>query len=84
MSDFETEEQERPEYHGKSIKSFVDGSDMLFDHPDDVARRNRYSGSVVTTFVLLVLGVVTSIYILRFNLQDTYGNWLLSYLPDYF
>jgi len=74
MSRFEQVEQDRPEYYGEHMKSFVDGRDMLFDPPQVVAQRFGVSRSVIITFVLLVLGVLASIYYLRFSLESSLGE----------
>lgn len=74
MSNFEKTETERPEFRGDEIDSYINGRKMLYFHPSIESRRGALSNSVVATFILLVLGIVTGIYTLRFSLQPSIGS----------
>lgn len=73
MTDFEKEEPDRPEFHGTLIKSYIDGEDTLFFPTQEVWKRLGTSRSVIGAFIALVIGVVASIYVLRFSLQSDIG-----------
>ena len=69
MSDFENQEQDRPEFNGTEMKSFIDGRDMTYFPSAKAARRARISRTVIFSFIAAVIGVVAGIYVLRFQLQ---------------
>lgn len=73
MTDFESKELDRPEYKGYVIDSYVNGEPMLYFPPTDAKGRFVQSQGVVLSCTLLVLGVVASIYVLRFSIQDNVG-----------
>ncbi len=73
MTDFESKEPDRPEYKGYVIDSYINGEPMLYFPPNDAKGRFAQSQGVVLTCTLLVLGVVSSIYVLRFSIQDNVG-----------
>jgi hypothetical protein len=75
MTEFEEEEPVRPEFKGHPIKSYIDGSDMLYFPPEEYLDNMANSGCVVGAYMLLVLGVVTSIYILRFSIEAQVGTY---------
>jgi len=75
MSEFEAEEPERPEFKGHPIKSYITGKDMLYYPPEEKNDNLCVSASVVLSYMLLVLGVVVSIYIMRFSIQGDVGVW---------
>eukprot|EP01032_Pedospumella_encystans_P010538 gene10538-12308_t len=74
MSEFEQEEPVRPEFKGHPIKSFIDGRDTLYFPPEEQMDNMAGSGSVVGAYMLLVLGVVASIYVLRFSIEHQVGT----------
>mmetsp|Transcript_6613 Transcript_6613/g.15107 ORF Transcript_6613/g.15107 Transcript_6613/m.15107 type:complete len:733 (+) Transcript_6613:286-2484(+) len=84
MTDFEVDEPERPEFQGQCIKSFVHGREMLYYPPRERGDRLMGSASVVGAYILLVVGVVVSIYLLRYSLQThldaTYASVIASVL----
>jgi anoctamin-10/anoctamin-7 len=75
MTEFEEEEPVRPEFKGHPIKSYIDGGDMLYFPPEEYLDNMANSGCVVGAYMLLVLGVVTSIYILRFSIEAQVGTY---------
>ncbi|RYG65223.1 hypothetical protein EON64_12375, partial [archaeon] len=74
MTKFETNEPDRPEFHGELITSYVDGGVMTYFPSDESTRRLCSSQTVIGCFISLVLGVVASIYVLRFSLQNNIGT----------
>lgn len=74
MTSFEDEEPDRPEYKGATIVSFIDGDEMTYFPPTEVVSRFVNSQGVIACFVFMVIGVVTSIYVLRFSLQSSVGS----------
>lgn len=81
MSDFETAEPDRPEFRGETIKSFINGSPMVYFPQKHQRRRIAQSVSVVATFILLIVAVVAGIYVMRFSLQPQIGRYA-SYLAS--
>jgi hypothetical protein len=69
MSDFEQLEQDRPEFVGETIKSYINGQDMTYFPSTSSKTRARFSLSVIISFIAAVLGTVAGIYILRFQLE---------------
>ena len=74
MSNFEQHEPDRPEYRGDLIKSYIDGSEMLYYPSDQVKTKIIKSEIVIASFILMVIGVVASIYALRFSLETSIGS----------
>lgn len=68
MTDFESKEPIRPEYHGKPINSFIDGSVILYADPLRTALNFRISRFIIASFVMAVIGVVAGIYTMKFTL----------------
>lgn len=76
MTDFDVTETDRPEFapdemlpdfiHGESVDD-PDERSMKFVHPKSQRNRFAYSFLVVGTMVLIVVGVLSGIYILRYN-----------------
>lgn len=73
MTDYEAKEPDRPEYRGFLIDSFVDGEPMLFFPQQEANGRFLSSQTVITACACLVIGVVSSIYVLRFTIQNDVG-----------
>lgn len=71
MLNYENQEPDRPEFEGTLISSYIDGQPMMFFPKHDARKRNRYSVAIVCSMVLMVIGVVTSIYVIRFALQSS-------------
>lgn len=71
---FETLEVERPEFHGMEIKSYVNGNDIIYFPPSSLYFRVLGAASCIGVFICLVLGVLTGIYYLRYQLQPHYRN----------
>jgi hypothetical protein len=69
MTDFEQSEQDRPEYQGNTIKSYIDGKDMIYYPPAKARNLLRITRTVVFSFVSIAIGIVAAIYIFRFYLQ---------------
>jgi hypothetical protein len=75
MTEFEQEEPDRPEFKGHPIRSFIDGKEMLYYPPEEAMDNLANSGSCVGAYMLLVLGVVASIYVLRFSIEAQVGTY---------
>jgi hypothetical protein len=75
MSEFEQEEPVRPEFKGLPIKSYINGRDMLYFPPEEYTDNMFNSSCVVGAYILLVLGVVASIYVLRFSIESKVGTY---------
>lgn len=73
-TDFEEDEPERPQFHGEIIPSFIDGKQITYfpvhEHNSLVAQSTTF----ITLMIMLVVGCVTSIYILRFHLYSSIGS----------
>eukprot|EP01039_Chlorochromonas_danica_P003789 gene3789-4139_t len=74
MIGYEDDEPDRPEFKGELIKSYINGGDMLYFPQEEFLKRSISSQSVIGTFITLVLGVVASIYVLRFSIQSDLGS----------
>ena len=62
-----------PDFRGEWIESFVDGSKMRY-FPSDIRRAYiQQSIVVVGSLILLVVGIVVSIYIMRFAITSKVG-----------
>jgi hypothetical protein len=81
MSDFESAEPDRPEFHGEMIESFVNGAPMVYFPQNTARQRVALSVIVVAAFIMLILGVVAGIYVMRFGLQPQIGRYA-SYLAS--
>mmetsp|Transcript_8718 Transcript_8718/g.13019 ORF Transcript_8718/g.13019 Transcript_8718/m.13019 type:complete len:739 (+) Transcript_8718:66-2282(+) len=71
---FEAEEPERPDFKGKRIKSYIDGQDILYFSPFKRDCLLFQSTAVINTLVLVVVGFVSAIYVLRFQLYTSIGG----------
>lgn len=78
MSDFEEQEQDRPEFVGEVMKSYINGRDMMYFPPDKAQQLYNISQSVITGFIAIVIGVVAAIYVFRFVLQENEDTSLYS------
>ena len=74
MADFESEEQDRPEFHGDIISSPIDGQVMTY-YPETKRSFSQVVGGAITFF--LILGVMAFIGVV-FWLKGLSGLW-----PDY-
>eukprot|EP00595_Chromulina_sp_UTEXLB2642_P003694 CAMPEP_0196764098 /NCGR_PEP_ID=MMETSP1095-20130614/5350_1 /TAXON_ID=96789 ORGANISM="Chromulina nebulosa, Strain UTEXLB2642" /NCGR_SAMPLE_ID=MMETSP1095 /ASSEMBLY_ACC=CAM_ASM_000446 /LENGTH=707 /DNA_ID=CAMNT_0042118727 /DNA_START=171 /DNA_END=2294 /DNA_ORIENTATION=- len=76
MSNFEQTEIDRPEFTSDDvIDSFIDGSKNYIYYPSSKkAARLSYSFTLIGSYIMLVIGVVASIYYMRFSLQATIGS----------
>lgn len=72
--DFEDEEPERPDFKGELIKSFIDGSDMIYFPPAQQRNLITQSAVLIISMIMLVIGTVASIYVLRFQLYQDIGS----------
>jgi anoctamin-7 len=79
MEGFENTQLDRPEFEGDgngTIKSFIDGSDMLFFPPKQQAVLMCESFTIIGTMATVVLGAVICIYVIRTQLYNTsVGNY---------
>jgi anoctamin-10/anoctamin-7 len=80
MTEFEEEEQDRPQFEGELVPSPINGE--MIKRPDPKRQLQRFTQGcfVVFTMVSMVLGVVTGIYYFRFwaTQADNYNqfSWL--------
>jgi hypothetical protein len=72
--DFEEDEPERPQFRGEPIISFIDGKEMKYFSPHQQKNLVSQSILVVVVMILLVIGFVSSIYIMRFYLYGPIGS----------
>lgn len=89
MIGYEDEQVDRPEYRGDPLppgqpyyKSYIDGSPMVFASPKKHSFLMQQSFSVIITFTLIVLGAVTSIYVIRSTLYTTSANDYAQYIAS--
>lgn len=75
MSEFEQTEMIRPQYHGESISSFIDGKPMIHFPRQKAAFRARAATAAVFSFIILVIGIVAGIYILKTDLTPSLGQY---------
>jgi anoctamin-10/anoctamin-7 len=74
MVGFEGKEVNRPEFKGKMKKSHIDGSEVLY-FPQK--QRNVYmiqSALAISSLIMLVIGVLASIYVVRAALAPSMGS----------
>jgi len=76
MIGFEQSEPMRPEFYGVPMYSPVDGKRVIFFPEKIAASRLQKSAVVVVSFVSFVVGVVASIYVLKFQLTAMFGTSL--------
>jgi hypothetical protein len=75
MTDFIARQFERPEFIGElQLNSFINGKEMLYFPRNDFRTRIALSLTAIMAFVLLVIGVITGIYLLRYFVQSSLGN----------
>lgn len=74
MLGFEESEPDRPEFRGELIDSYIDGSPFLFFPPEESKKRRFGSRTIILSFISLVIGVLASIYVLKFSLQNSIGS----------
>ena len=75
MSEFEEKQLDRPEFVGNLIPSFINGEDILYYPRKYIQYRVQRSLSIISLFIMLIIGVVASIYILRFAIQPSVGTY---------
>ncbi len=62
------------DFHGDWIDSYVDGAKMRY-YPSKSRRKHlNKSATVVCSLITLVIGIVVSIYIIRFTIIDSVGQ----------
>lgn len=69
MTKFEDAEPDRPEYIGKPMKSYIDGSDILYFPPKEAKTRLSQSVLIILAFGGSVCAVVAGIYAIRTTLS---------------
>jgi len=74
-ADFEDKELDRAEFYGTPIKSFIDGSDIMWFAPEERFNRLVISRSFLTGLLTLICGVVACIYVLKFQLSSPIGSY---------
>jgi hypothetical protein len=70
----ESTESVRSEYEGGSIKSYVDGRDIVYFSKSEKNRLAAQSMLGIVALICLVVGAVASIYVIRFTLQPFIGS----------
>lgn len=75
MTKFEIKEIDRPEFRGTVIASPENGKHILFFPPEKKRNRIILSSAVVYSCILVVLGSVTSIYLIRSVLEQYVGSY---------
>jgi len=65
-------EQSRPTFHGTEIKSYIDGSDMLYFEPKSSFFRYIFTGFVIFCLMLVALSAVGGLYLARALLFASY------------
>jgi anoctamin-10/anoctamin-7 len=74
MEGFEQKQLDRPEFKGDgngTIKSFIDGSDILYFPPQQQAILMCQSFTAIGSLATVVLGAVIAIYVIRRVMYDT-------------
>lgn len=66
MTSFEEEEEERQEYDGMLMNSYIDGSKIRYFASEEKSARQRYSNIIVTGMMLLVVACVATIFYIKF------------------
>ncbi|CAN0348825.1 unnamed protein product, partial [Laminaria digitata] len=66
MSGFEEQEQTRPQYKGIRSSSTIDGKPMDYFPPAESRKRFAVSQAVILGLILVVVGVVASIFWLKY------------------
>lgn len=75
MTDFEAAEPVRAEFKGELVKSPVNGEDVAYFPEKTRDGRIALSFLVVSSMIMLIIGVVAGIYALRFALQPDIGPY---------
>jgi hypothetical protein len=70
---FEDEEQDRPQFKGQTITSFINGGKLHFFPPGERQSLVVQSIVLICIMIMLVMGCVASIYVLRFYLYSSIG-----------
>eukprot|EP01039_Chlorochromonas_danica_P004477 gene4477-4905_t len=74
MIDFETDEVDRADFRGETIPSFIDGSEIRYFSSKKRNILLFQSVLGVATLMLLVIGVVVSIYVIRYSIAADVGD----------
>ena len=69
MAGYEAEEKDRPEFYGESMKSFINGKEVLFFPKAKKLWLIGQSFVVIVSMVCVVVGFVVGIYMARFALE---------------
>jgi hypothetical protein len=62
------------EFKGQLVTSFISGKDMVYFPPRERSKKICISSTVIFMFIILVVGVVVSIYIMRAALSRSMGS----------
>ena len=65
MYGYETSEADRPQFYGETIKSLVNGKEMVHFSHRKANELLRYSVSIIGSLILLVIGTTASVYVAR-------------------
>eukprot|EP01035_Chromulina_nebulosa_P024470 gene24470-31867_t len=79
-SSFEEKEQQRPEFTGELIESFIDGSKIIYVRSSDYAFSIVSSVIVVSTFIVIMCATLGSIYFFRYSLNSSSASYIASVL----
>eukprot|EP00604_Paraphysomonas_vestita_P001703 CAMPEP_0174817746 /NCGR_PEP_ID=MMETSP1107-20130205/254_1 /TAXON_ID=36770 /ORGANISM="Paraphysomonas vestita, Strain GFlagA" /LENGTH=652 /DNA_ID=CAMNT_0016028733 /DNA_START=1071 /DNA_END=3029 /DNA_ORIENTATION=+ len=74
MIGFEDEEVNRPEFKGETKKSLINGQFVMYFPPKQRMVLIAQSSAVIATLILVVIGAVTSIYIIKRALAEPLGS----------
>lgn len=79
MTEFSVQDTDRfarPEFKGHFFPvSHINGKEMLYFPPSDFKQRLCLSLFVVASFIFLVMGIISGIYLIRFALQKSIGTF---------
>lgn len=71
---YELKESDRPDYKGKLINSYVHGSEVSYASSQERTLNIFLSFLAISALIALILGIVVSIYLIRFALIASVGN----------
>ena len=79
-STFEEKEQQRPEFTGELIESFIDGSKIIYVRDSDYNLSLASSAMVIFTFIVIMCSTLGSIYFFRYSLNSASANYVASFM----
>lgn len=79
MSEFEAIENDRPEFKGDTMVSFIDGSPMTYYPPEDYVQLMFVANTLVVGMVALAIALIAGIFVLEVNWDASYSTFLSTY-----